>query len=412
MSDIYTGIDLGTDSVKVVVCEKLNDKYHVLASSSYPSSGIKDGFITDNRMAINSVSNAIRQVNEMLGIKITKVIACVPPANCSMDIVVGRVDVIDYNEITGIDIGNVLNDALKGQDFSERELVTAMPINFTVDGTTSIRDPKGLKGSTLETRVVISTVPKEPLYRILEVLKLSGVETVDISFTSFGDYYTVKNKNYDDVVGAIINIGEESTNVSVFNKGIQIKNSLIPVGSKNVDKDLTYVFKSNLEESRKLKEKFAVALSSLADSNDTWNFKIDKDTSKEVNQVGVSKVVEARVRELLKLAKNEIKNLTNREIRYIIITGGLSELAGFSYLVEQEFGFVAKVCNIKTMGIRHNMYSSCYGTIKYFNDKLDLRGKHYNMISNEDVEKLSSTDSLVTTSENVISKVFGHFFVD
>ena len=58
------------------------------------------------------------------------------------------------------------------------------------------------------------------------------------------------------------------------------------------------------------------------------------------------------------------------------------------------------------------MYSSCYGTIKYFNDKLDLRGKHYNMISNEDVEKLSSTDSLVTTSENVISKVFGHFFVD
>ena len=231
-------------------------------------------------------------------------------------------------------------------------------------------------------------------------------------FSSFGDYYTVKNKNYDDVVGAIINIGEESTNVSVFNKGIQIKNSLIPVGSKNVDKDLTYVFKSNLEESRKLKEKFAVALSSLADSNDTWNFKIDKDTSKEVNQVGVSKVVEARVRELLKLAKNEIKNLTNREIRYIIITGGLSELAGFSYLVEQEFGFVAKVCNIKTMGIRHNMYSSCYGTIKYFNDKLDLRGKHYNMISNEDVEKLSSTDSLVTTSENVISKVFGHFFVD
>ena len=27
MSDIYTGIDLGTDSVKVVVCEKINDKY-------------------------------------------------------------------------------------------------------------------------------------------------------------------------------------------------------------------------------------------------------------------------------------------------------------------------------------------------------------------------------------------------
>ena len=183
-------------------------------------------------------------------------------------------------------------------------------------------------------------------------------------------------------------------------------------GSRNVDKDLTYVFKSKMSESRKLKENFAVAFSSMADSNDTWLIKLDKDNTKEVNQVGVSKVVEARTKELLKLAKNEIKNLTNREIRYIIITGGLSELAGFSYLVEQEFGFVAKVCNINVMGIRHNMYSSCYGAIKYFNDKLDLRGKHYNMVSNEDEEELSSVTSSITTNENVISKVFGHFFAD
>ena len=60
MSDIYTGIDLGTDSVKVVVCEKLNDKYHVLASSSYPSSGIKDGFITDNRMLVMRLNKLMR----------------------------------------------------------------------------------------------------------------------------------------------------------------------------------------------------------------------------------------------------------------------------------------------------------------------------------------------------------------
>lgn len=412
MSDIYTGIDLGTDSVKVIVCEKLNDKYHVLASCSSISKGIKDGFIVDTKAAVSSVSSALKQVNDMLGIKVTKVIACIPPANCNMDIVIGSTDIIDYNEITGEDVSNALLDALKGQDFSEMELVTAMPISFTVDDETNIRDPKGLKGSILDTRVVISTVPKEPLYRILEVLKLCGIETVDISFTSFGDYYTVKKKKYDDEVGAIINIGEESTNISVFNKGIQIKNSLIPVGSYNVDKDLTYVFKSKISESRKMKETFAVSLASLADSNDTYSIKLDKNNVKEVNQVGVSKVVEARVRELLKLAKNEIKNLTNREIRYIIITGGLSELAGFSYLVEQEFGFVAKVCNINAMGIRHNKYSSCYGTIKYFNDKLDLRGKHYNMISNDDVDKLSSSDSIVTTNENVISKVFGHFFVD
>lgn len=410
MNDIYTGIDLGTDSIKIVVSEKVNDKFYVLASVSSPSMGIKNGFIVDTKLAIGSCKNALRQVNEMLGIKITKVIACVPPANCKMDIVVGSTNIIDYNEITGGDVSNVLLDAIKGQDFSNEELVTAMPISFTIDDNNSVRDPKGMKGSVLDARVVISTTAKEPLYRILEVLKLSGVETVDIAYNSVGDYYSIKNKKYDELVGAIINIGEDSTNVSVFNKGIQIKNKLLPIGSNNVDKDITYVFKSKSTESRKMKEEFAVSLASYADTNDIWEVSIGQNEIKEVNQVGVSKVVEARAREILKLAKNEIKNLTNREIRYIIITGGLSEMAGFQYLVEQELGFVAKVCSLSTMGIRHNKFSSCYGITKYFNDKLDLRGKQYSMISKDDFLTLTSTDSNNTTNENMLSKVFGHFF--
>ena len=408
MGDIYTGIDLGTDSIKVVVTEKVNDKFQVLASVSSPSNGIKNGYIEDTKLAINSVKQAMKKINDQLGIKITKVVACIPPTNARMDIVLGTTNIFEYNEITGIDISNVLLDALKGIDFHNEELVTAMPISFTVDDQPNIKDPKGMKGSVLESRVVISLVPKEPLYRILEVLKLSGIETVDISFTSVGDYYTIKNRKLDELVGAIINIGEDSTNISVFNKGIQIKNSTLKVGSSYVDKDLTYAFKSNISESRKIKENFAVSLASYADPNDIYEIQIDKDNKKEINQVNASKVVEARLREILKLAKNEIKNLTNREIRYIIITGGITEISSFSTLVEQEFGFVAKVCNIPYMGIRHNKFSSAYGITKYFDDKLSLRGKDYQMITKEDHNTMLSIDSNIT-NENMISKVFGHF---
>ena len=409
MNNVFAGIDLGTDSIKIVVTEKVNDKFYVLASVSSPSSGIKNGFIEDMKASVNSIKGALKKIDEKLGFKLTKVIACIPSSNCHMDIVFGKVNVVDYNEITGTDVSNVLLDAIKEQDFSKEELVTAIPISFNVDETSNVDDPKGMKGSVLEARVVISTVPKEPLYRILEALKLAGVETVDISYSSIGDYYSFKSHKYDELVGAIINIGEESTNVCVFNKGIPIKNSLLPVGSSNVDKDITYVFKSKMSESRKIKETFAVALSNYADAGDIYTFELDKDNKKEINQLNVSKVVEARIREILKLAKNEIKNLTNREIRYIIVTGGLTELSGFSYLVEQEFGFVAKVCNIPVMGVRHNKFSSCYGVTKYFDDKLELRGKHYNMVSKENIDTMLSVDANIT-SDNMLSKVFGHFF--
>ena len=410
MDNVYTGIELGTNSVKVVVVLKHGDSYHTLASVSSKSNGIRNGQIEDIKLAVSSVRRAMKQVNDMLGFKIVKVIAAIPPTGCQMDIVVGSCDVIDYDAISGEDVRAVLKDALVGHVDDEYEVITASPISFKVDDAENIKDPKGMPGKVLEAKVVVSTLPKEPLYRILEVLKLSGLETVDIAFSSTGDYFTIRNDKYDSEVGAIINIGELSTNVSIFNRGIQIKNALIPIGSFNVDKDLSYVFKISLDDSRKLKESFAVSVASYADSNDVVSCVTNTGEVKEISQVGVSKVVQARVDEILKLAKNEINNLTKREIRYIIVTGGLSELAGFQYIVENVFELKAKVCNIATMGVRHNKYSSALGVAKYFDDKLALRGKNLSMISDADRESLITTDKKVATNNNIVNKVFGHFF--
>ena len=409
MSSIYTGIELGTDSIKIVVLEKINEQYHVLSSVCSESAGIKNSHVYDIKAASAAVKKAVKSASEMLGAKITKAIVCVPPTHCNMDIVNGSVEVAN-TKITGEDVCNVLNEALKDQDFSEFELVTAIPISFTVDEEENIKDPKGMRGEVLSSKIVIGTMPKEELYRFLEVLKFAGVEAVDVGFTSTGDYYTIKNSKYDGIVGAIINIGEDSTNVAVYNKGIQIKNAVLPVGSSNVDKDLAYIFKMKESAARNLKETFAVSMSNYADSTDIVEVKNNNGEIKEISQVGVSKVVESRIREILKLAKNEIKNLTNREISYIIVTGGLSELAGFGYLVEEMFGAMAKVCNITTMGIRHNKYVSVLGIVKYLDDKLSLRGKQMNMIDGDELDDLVSSQHKMINNENIIGKVLGHFF--
>ena len=409
MSSIYTGIELGTNSIKIVVLEKINEQYHVLSSVCSESAGIRNSHIFDIKSASIAVKKAVKSASEMLGAKINKAVVCVPPTHCNMDIVNGSVE-IENSKITGEDVCNVINVALKDQDFSEFELVTAIPISFTVDEEENIKDPKGMRGEVLSSKIVIGTMPKEELYRFLEVLKLAGVEAVDVGFTSTGDYYTIKNSKYDGIVGAIINIGEDNTNVAVYNKGIQIKNAVVPIGSSNVDKDLAYIFKMKEEAARNLKETFAVSMSSYADSTDVVEVKNNNGEIKEISQVGVSKVVESRIREILKLAKNEIKNLTNREISYIIVTGGLSELAGFGYLVEEMFGAMAKVCNITTMGIRHNKYVSVLGIVKYLDDKLSLRGKQMNMIDGDELDDLVSSQHKMINNENIIGKVLGHFF--
>ena len=72
MKHIYTSVDLGTDTIKVVVCELYKNKLNLLAASSEKSEGIKKGLITDVELATASLKRAINSVEAMLGIEIKK----------------------------------------------------------------------------------------------------------------------------------------------------------------------------------------------------------------------------------------------------------------------------------------------------------------------------------------------------
>ena len=408
VNKIYTGIDIGTNDIKVIVACIENDKFHVLASVSESSSGIKKGLIVDAKKATISIKKAMKKASDMVGVKLTKVVTCVPTHHCNMDIVVGRVD-ISSDVVTGEDVTNVLKDAIIGRVKSNEELITSIPIHFTIDDKEDVKDPKGMSASTLDTKVVITTMDKELLYQYLEVLKLSGLDTIDIAFSLTGDYYAARNDDLDKSVGVILNIGEETTNIAVFNKGIMIKSDTLDLGSKLVDNDISYIYKTSSKDSRYLKENFAVASSTYADRNDVEEITTKSGEKKRINQMALSKVVGARAEEILKLSKKRLNNLTNREIRYIIVTGGLSELAGFQYLVEDIFGSSSKVCNIKTLGVRHNKYSSVLGILMYLDDKLRLRGKEISMFDDNDIEQMVTVKKR-ESNETIVSKVFGHFF--
>lgn len=406
MNKIYAGIDVGTDSIKLVVVEKIKNEFHLLASSKVKSNGVKRSEIVDAKLLVEPLKQAIKNIEDQLNTKLKKVVLCVSPKNCVFNIVDGKKSLGENHIITGEDIKDVLKSAIKNNTTNNYELVTAIPISFKIDGTKTVKDPKGLTGKKIETKVVISEVPKEPLYKLLGILDVCDLEALDIAFGTTGDYYEVRNKELDTKVGAIINIGEDTTNISIFNKGIMIKNNVINVGSYYVDHDLAYIYNISIEKARDLKENFAISSSRYADMYDKIELETTGGTKYNITQMDVAKVVEARIEEILKVAKKEIKNLTNRKIGYIIVVGGLSEIAGFNYVLENVFGSSAYTYNSTTIGLRDNSYTSVLGLIKYFDNKLELRDTECNMFDNDDIKKINTVKS---KDDIVIKSIYNNF---
>ena len=375
MRKIYTSVDLGSDSIKILVAEIYNKKLNVLAVSNVKSSGIKKGLIVDANEILVSLREAISEIEGKLMITIDKVIASVPSYYSTFEIVTGEVDIDEYGKITGLDVVKVLQKAVKSKLKMDRELVTIIPIYYIVDDKKNIKDPKNLIGKKLGVKAMMATTPSKNVQSIISIFQSLGIDVVDVNLGSIADYNEFKNNTSDTGVSAVINIGHDITTVSLFNKGIIINSEVIQIGGKNIDNDISYVFKLDKKDSSKLKENFAVAHKKFSRVNDVKEAVTTNRDLISITQYDISQVVMSRLTEILKLAKKQTYLLTNREISYIIITGGTAELPGMSYLVEEIFGSNAKVGNIDTIGIRNNKYSTVSGLIKGINDKLESRDK-------------------------------------
>lgn len=406
---LITSLDVGNEEIKVIVASAFNNKCNVLASTSIRSSGIKKNTIYNEKKLRDSIKLAIAKTEEKIGMKIREIILLIPSNTAKMTIETGLVDIKD-NIVRGSDIKRALADAKKDTFDDTRELVSVLPISFTVDDNISVSNPIGEEGNKLFVKAVVSTSLKSEIYPLISIVSSLGISIVDIVHKSQADYYTVSNNSLDRKLGCVINLGGDVTTVSIFNKGIMIKNSYIPLGSSSVDKDISFVYKVDIKTARHLKETFALAVPRYADKYDSVDVVTLENKSITVTQSEISKVIESRLNEILKLAKNEINRLTKREISYIIVVGGISELAGFNYIVEDVLSRNASCLDMQQMGARHNKYTSAFGAIKYFYKKCLLTEEDISMFPQDVIETFLSPKKRNAGSENIVSKFLHHFY--
>ena len=411
MKKIYTSIDIGSDTIKIVVGESFNGNVNVLAAKTIKSKGVRKGLITDPNLAITAIKDGMLSINDMLGITIKKVIATVPSYNAKFMYVTGSVNITSPDGfVTNDDVNRVIKDSIYSKIAQEYELVTVIPTSFLVDNEEVSSKPVGMQGKKLDIKGIMITTPKKNIYSVISVLEGAGLEVVDIAVSGLGDYFEVHNANIDKKVGAIINIGHETTTVSVFNHGKLMNTDVIQLGGYNVEKDIAYIFGISVFDARILKERFASSHKRFSQLNDTYEITNNANEKIKLNQLEVTEVVMSRMAQILKMAKKQILLLTKHDIGYIIITGGLTEIKSFKNLVFEILGKDVIIFTEETLGVRDNMYTTSLGLIKYFCDKMESRGRSYSMVDEMDVESLTTPFMDKNKKDNTtITKIFGNF---
>ena len=146
MKEIISSLDIGSSTVKLITAEVYKNEVHVLCVSEVKSKGVKKGIITNPEEALISMKELFSRSEEMLNIKINKVILIVPSYYAEFLITEGSSTITNEEGIVDSpDIVRCLQACVYNKVPNNKEFISIMPIEFVVDDKDKTKDPKGMK---------------------------------------------------------------------------------------------------------------------------------------------------------------------------------------------------------------------------------------------------------------------------
>lgn len=177
----FTGLDIGTSTIKVLVAEFIDGQMNVIGVSNVKSAGVKDGIIINIDVAAAAIKTALAQAEEKAGIRIDKVNVGLPANLLQIEPTQGMIPVTtNSQEITDVDVENVVKSALTKSMTPEREVISFVPEEFVVDGFHGIKDPRGMMGVRLEMRGLLYTGPRTILHNLRKTVERAGIQVENV----------------------------------------------------------------------------------------------------------------------------------------------------------------------------------------------------------------------------------------
>ncbi|WP_267202090.1 cell division protein FtsA [Limosilactobacillus kribbianus] len=376
-SETYVGLDIGTTSIKAMVCENVKGQLKVIGVGVVSSAGLSRGIIVDIDKTARAISQAVKRAEEKSNIEIKDVIVGLPANYLQMQRVHGSVTIASQNqsrEITDRDVIDVARETLTQNIAPEREIMDLVPTEFTVDGFNGIKDPRGMVGVRLEMKGTLYTGPKTIIHNTRKAVSQAGYGIRDLVIAPIATDFNLLNDGEQDFGTVVIDLGGGQTTTSIVHDH-QLKYTFVdPEGGQYVTRDISTVLNTSLKNAEQLKLNHGYALSSLAHADAQVDVPVvGKNTPVQFAETYLAEIIEARMRQIFQRSRDRLRAIHAPELPGgVVLIGGTAALPGVAELAGQYFSGNVKVNYSNQMGVRHPSYSLAIALATYESHLTDV----------------------------------------
>lgn len=348
--NIVCAIDIGTSKIAALVGRRNQyGKIEILGIGNCPSFGVQRGVVINIAKTVESIKKAVMDAERQSGIKIQKVHVGI--AGQHIKSLQHRGILTRNNNDTWIsyeDIKKLKNEMYKLALPPGDRILHVLPQEYIVDNEPGIyNEPIGMMGIRLEGNFHIITGAETAIQNIERCITIAGLEVASIELEPLASADAVLSAEELEAGVCLVDIGGGTTDIAIFENFVIRHTAVIPFGGNIITEDLRD-FRILREQAEVLKVRYgsAIPFEELRNKHVSMQGEGTRAIGKnEVNLLAVSKVISARVKEILAHVAFQINlsKFDKKLIGGIVLTGGGSQLQHLAQLTELETGQSARL---------------------------------------------------------------------
>ena len=345
------GLDIGTTKI-VAIIGKENEygKIEILGIGRSKSLGVHRGVVNNITQTIKSIQQAVEEAEVNSGLKIGSVVVGIAGQHIRSLQHSDYITRADAEEVINEDdLDRLCNQVYKLVMLPGEEIIHVLPQEYKVDGQAEIKEPIGMYGGRLEANFHVVVGQVSSIKNVGRCIKSAGLDLGKITLEPLASSDAVLSQEEKEAGVALIDIGGGTTDLAIFKDGIIRHTAVIPFGGGVITEDIKEGCSIIEKQAELLKIKFGSAWPGENKDNEIVSIPgLRGREPKEITLKNLSKIIHARVVEIIEQVYVEIKNYGHEEqkkklIAGIVLTGGGSQLNHLKQLVEYITGMDTRI---------------------------------------------------------------------
>ena len=352
-ANLIVALDIGTTKVCAIVAEiKLPDEINVLGVGTHPSNGLKKGVVVNIDKTIESIKSAVDQAEDMSGCEIRNVYVGVAGGHVQGMSGHGMIT-LKSKEVTAPDVDRAIESASAVMIPSDREVLHVIPQEYIVDGQSGIKDPVGIYGMKLETKVHIVTGQITAAQNLVKCVHNAGMDVSDMVLEQIASSEAVLSNDEKEIGVVLIDCGGGTCDVAIFYGGTIRCTENITLGGDHVDRDISLGLSTPLSEAKKIKEKYGSAYAENVPSDEIIQIEsVGGRPPRKILRKDLAMIIEPRMEEIFSMVRRAINRSGYKDLipAGAVITGGSINIDGSQEIAEKVLGIPVRIGQPNSVG--------------------------------------------------------------